>query len=125
MTAIAPSPYSPYADADPNKRHIFAVPAFLPAPEPGALLPTACEAMAVASEEAVETRLGAELPDGMRPLCVAVINGGEPPALPSSACGECGSPTWHGKLCALCRQEKHEAWWPTRETAPAAGEPGR
>ncbi|GAQ52104.1 hypothetical protein [Streptomyces acidiscabies] len=45
---------------------------------------------------------------------------GRTPKRPSSECGECGSATWHGELCALCRQEKHEAWWPTREERPAA-----
>ncbi|MGW4733867.1 hypothetical protein ACWEQC_32675 [Streptomyces shenzhenensis] len=109
MTTVAPNPHSPYATANPQYRHIFAVPVFFPAPEPGGLVPTACEAMAVVGEDVIETRPGAELPDGVCPLCVAVMNGGPTPARPTSECDECGSVTWHGKLCALCRQEKHEA----------------
>ncbi|MEV7389589.1 hypothetical protein [Streptomyces sp. NPDC091215] len=120
MTTLTPNPTSPYATANPQFRHLFAVPVFFPAPTPGALLPTACEAMAVVGDEVTETQPGAELPDGLCPLCVAVMNGGQAPARQASECGECGTGTWHGALCALCRQEKHEAWWPTRGRALSA-----
>jgi hypothetical protein len=115
MNTVTPNPHSPYATATPDVRHIFAVPVFFPAPKPGGLLPTACAAMAVVGEDVIETRPGAELPEGLCPLCVTVMNGGQPPARTTSECGECGSATWHGEWCALCRQEKHEEWWPTRE----------
>lgn len=123
MTTIAPNPHSPYATANPQYGHIFAVPAFLPAPKPGGLLPTACEAMAVVGKDVIETWPGAELPEGLCPLCAAVMNGGEPPARTSSECKDCDAATWHGELCAVCRQEKHEAWWPTRDTAPSTDTP--
>jgi hypothetical protein len=111
MTTIAPNPHSPYASAAPDVRHIFASPTFFPDPNPGVLALTACEGMAVVAEELVQTEPGAPLPDGLCPACVTVMEGGEPPKRESSQCGECGSATWHGVLCALCRQDKHEAWW--------------
>ena len=114
---IAPNPHSPYANADPNVRHIFPSPVFCPAPTPGVLAQAACDLMAVVPDELIETEPGATLPDGLCADCVTVMQGGRPPKHPSSECGECGSATWHGALCALCRQEKHDAWWPTRGTA--------
>ncbi|MFF3511570.1 hypothetical protein [Streptomyces sp. NPDC002573] len=121
MTTLTPNPHSPYADADPTSRHIFTTLIFFTAPEPGVLAPTACEALAVVPEEQLtETRPDAELPDGLCTVCVSVMQGGNPPNRPSTECGECGSPTWHGALCALCRQEKHDAWWPTRNQQPTA-----
>lgn len=117
MTKIDPNPHSPYASADPQYRHIFPSPIFFPALEPGVLAAAACDLMAVVPADLIETRPGEPLPDGLCPACVAVMQGGAPPKHPSSQCTACGSATWHGELCALCRQEKHEAWWPTRETA--------
>ena len=116
MTQLDPNPHSPYANATPDVRHIFANPIFFPAPNPGGLALTACEGMAVVPTDLVQTEPNAELPDGLCPDCVTVMQGGNPPKRTSSECGECGSATWHGVLCALCRQEKHEAWWPTRES---------
>ncbi|MDX3019900.1 hypothetical protein [Streptomyces acidiscabies] len=120
MTRLAPNPHSPYADANPDVRHIFPSPIFFPTAKPGVLALTACEGMAVVPEEMTQTAPGAELPEGLCSECVAVMNGGEPPKRESSQCGECGTATWHGALCAVCRQEAHEAWWPTRETQPTA-----
>jgi hypothetical protein len=114
MTTIAPNPHSPYADADPETRHIFPSPIFFPTPSPGVLALTACEGMAVVPEDLVETEPGAPLPDGLCPACVAVVQGGRAPKRPSSECRECEAATYHGELCALCRQTKHETWWPTR-----------
>ncbi len=123
---LAPNPHSPYADADSQHRHIFPSTMFLPDPVPGVLDLTACEAMAVVPEELFKTGPDAELPEGLCPDCVHVMQGGEPPQRTRSQCGDCGTQTWHGALCALCRQDKHEAWWPTRETAaPTAEETGR
>jgi hypothetical protein len=122
MTRIAPNPHSPYASANPDVRHIFPSPIFFPAPTPGVLAPAACNLMAVVPDELIETQPGAPLPDGLCADCVTVMQGGKPPTHPSSDCGECGSATWHGELCALCRQEKHDEWWPTRnaEEQPSA-----
>lgn len=117
MTRLAPNPHSPYADANPDVRHVFPSPIFFPQAAPGVLALTACEGMAVVPEQLPETRPGAELPEGLCPECVTVMNGGRPPKRPSSQCGDCGTATWHGELCALCRQDRHEKWWPTREGA--------
>ncbi|WP_460071119.1 hypothetical protein [Streptomyces sp. YKOK-I1] len=114
MAKLAPNPHSPYADATPDVRHIFPSPIFFPQAAPGVLALTACEGMAVVPEQMTETGPDAELPEGLCPDCVTVMRGGEPPARSSSECGQCGSATYHGALCALCRQEGHEDWWPTR-----------
>ncbi|WP_171108635.1 MULTISPECIES: hypothetical protein [unclassified Streptomyces] len=119
MPKVEPNPHSPYANADPNYRHIFPSPIFFPQAAPGVLALTACQGMAVVPEALIETEPGAPLPDGLCPACVTVMQGGAPPKRPSSECGDCAAPTWHGELCALCRQEKHEAWWPTRDQQPA------
>ncbi|MDQ1037238.1 hypothetical protein QFZ75_003654 [Streptomyces sp. V3I8] len=123
MTKIEPNPHSPYADAAPDARHIFPTPVFFSPAAPGVLALTACEGMAVVPETLVETGPDAGLPEGLCAACVTVMQGGAPPERTSSACGECGSATYHDTLCALCRQEKHEAWWPTRGEAPAAEGP--
>jgi hypothetical protein len=109
-----PNPYSPFADADPKLRHIFPVPIFFPEPRPGVLQPTGCDRMAVVSPVPVE--VPADLPDGLCPLCVAVMRGEEPTLVERlvEECRECGTLTSHDGLCALCRQEMHEQWWPTR-----------
>jgi hypothetical protein len=117
---LAPNPHSPYASADPNWRHILPTPIFFPRPTPGVLAAAACGLMAVVPDDLIETRPGAPLPAGVCPDCAAVMQGGAPPERPSSLCGECGSATWHGDLCALCRQDKHEQWWPTRNDQPTA-----
>jgi hypothetical protein len=125
MPKIAPNPYSPYADADPNYRHVFAFFAFFGDPAPGGLVPAACDAMAVVPEaDLTETRPGADdLPDGLCPACVAVLNGGEPPKRPTTDCRECEAKTGHDGLCAVCRQEAHEKWWPTCDEQPAEEQP--
>jgi hypothetical protein len=117
---LGPNPYSPYASASPDYRHILPVPVFFPRPEPGVLAATACDLMAVVPDDLIETRPGAPLPAGVCPDCAAVMQGGAPPERPSSLCGECGSATWHGDLCVLCRQENHERWWPIRNDQPTA-----
>lgn len=121
MTTIAPNPHSPYADADPNYRHIFAAFTFFGDPHPGGLVPTACERLAVVPEEPLRDANAGDgtLPDGLCPACLAAMRGEELPEdiRPVTDCRECESRTEHDGLCALCRQEKHEAWWPTRDTA--------
>ncbi|HEY9372562.1 hypothetical protein [Streptomyces sp.] len=116
---IDPNPYSPYANADPEWRHL--IPSlFGLVPEQGVLCLTACDRMAVAPEEALREAtdglIGAEeLPDGLCPSCVAMAKDGQAPvpARPQE-CRECGGLGSQGAWCALCRQELHEAWWPTR-----------
>lgn len=115
MATITPNPYSPFADADPGKRHVFAMPAFLiqVPPQPGELLVTGCSRLAVVPDEVQEKTPSAEIPDGVCDLCVAALRSDTilEDARPLSACGDCGGPTRHDGLCALCRRRKHEQWW--------------
>jgi hypothetical protein len=116
---IAPNPYSPYADADPSYRHV--VPSlFGMDPPAGRLVPGACGRMVVTPSEPLQESDGTELPEGMCPACMTVVQGGPELPIERGTCRECGGDSSHGDLCALCRQELHEAWWPTRDTAEAA-----
>lgn len=122
---VAPNPRSPFANAHPMVRHLL--PGFLGiAPEPGSLAVTGCGRMAVTPDEALTDvtdlisagRVGA-LPPGLCPHCVGVAVGEElpedyPPIAPS-VCRECRGQSSQGVLCALCRQEFHAEWWPTRD----------
>lgn len=119
---VPPNPYSPYADADPDVRHL--IPAFFGlGPKPGALALTGCERMAVAPEEKltdvtdllIAGRIS-DLPPGLCPVCISVATGeGVAGGDGTGECRECGAGTSHGDLCALCRQDLHEEWWPTRK----------
>lgn len=118
-TKITPNPHSPYANADPEYRHL--IPSlFGLKPKPGVLCLTACDRMAVAPEEPLQDatdRLtdGGGLPDGLCPSCVAMAQSGEAPVPPHpQECRECGSLGSQGEWCALCRQELHDIWWATR-----------
>ncbi|MFV2172292.1 hypothetical protein ACFHW2_12090 [Actinomadura sp. LOL_016] len=123
---VESNPHSPYADANPNARHL--IPSFFGlTPGPGVLALAACGRMAVVPAEALTDvtdllaagRTG-ELPPGLCADCIgAATDTGRPlPPVPGT-CRECGSGSSHGDLCALCRQEAHEAWWPTRDHAAA------
>ncbi|GCD94056.1 hypothetical protein [Embleya hyalina] len=108
---IAPNPPSPYATADPEYRHM--VYEFLGiSPADGCLTPTLCDELAVVPDEPLrysdETRV---LPDGMCPRCAAVArgNGIGPDTRPRTECTQCGHTTPYGQLCALCRQDAHDA----------------
>lgn len=120
---LAPNPASPYADAKPNTRHLLPSLSVFGTPIPGKLVPTGCGRMAVvpteplgdATDLLLAGRVG-ELPPGLCADCIGVATGSENelPPVPGT-CRECGSGSSHGNLCALCRQELHEQWWPTRE----------
>lgn len=111
---VEPNPFSPYADAGPEWRHIFPSPIFFPDPTPGALTPAACGGMAVVPAESLQVVPDA-LPEGLCPACLAEMRGNHTPAsIPPAECRECGSDTRHADLCALCRQEKHDEWWAVR-----------
>ena len=119
MTAVAPNPSSPYANADPDTRHL--IDGFFGASKPGGLIPTACERLAVVPEEPLTAAgsAGPSWPEGMCPDCIkaydAQMAGREyVDDRPVTDCRECESQTRHDRLCAICRQEKHEEWWPTR-----------
>lgn len=123
---IKPNPYSPYADADPDVRHLF--PSFFGnLPTPGGLALTGCERMAVVPEETltdVTDLLDAgrisDLPPGLCPVCVSVATGeGSAGGDGADVCRECGARTSHGDWCALCRQDLHDEWWPNREASDA------
>lgn len=121
MTTVTPNPYSPYADADPQYRHIFPSPIFFPDPIPGGLALAGCERMAVVPTEPLQDAQAGDgiLPDGLCPACLAAMRGEELPedARRVASCRDCGCSTDHDGLCAVCRQEAHEAWWPTRPVA--------
>jgi|SRR5699024_4970894 len=74
-TRAAPNPHSPYADADPDVRHLFPNPTFFPDPTPGALLPAACGGMAVVPTEPLHVTPDEHLPEGLCPACVAQMRG--------------------------------------------------
>lgn len=119
MTTLAPNPHSPYADADPAFRHILPTFIFATDPTPGQLVLTGCERMAVVPEERLQSASDGVLPDGLCPACLAYMRREELPAdvRPTANCRECNCLTAHDGLCAVCRQEAHEQWWPTRDTA--------
>jgi hypothetical protein len=119
---LTPNSYSPYADADPNYRHL--IPSLFGIdPIPGKLTVAACGGMVVvrdgAFDDATETLDAGrteDLPPGMCPICIAVASGQqhEPPGQ-RGTCSRCDGGSSHGDMCALCRQELHDAWWPTRD----------
>lgn len=111
MTRIEPNPPSPFADADPQYRHIFPSPVFFPPPRPGVLALAGCDRMAVVPSESLRDAAAGELPDGLCPGCLAAMRGEELPAdaRPVTDCRECGSRTDHDGLCVMCRMDGHEA----------------
>lgn len=120
-TKIEPNPYSPYANADSKHRHL--IPSlFGITPEPGVLSPTACERMAVVPEETLKDATDAivsgdvaNLPEGLCTPCVMVATGRfTADRIGRERCKQCGGASSQGEWCALCRQELHDAWWPTR-----------
>ena len=111
---IAPNPHSPYADADPNYRH--AVPSiFGIMPPAGGLVPAACGRMTVVPVEPLQNAERPGLPEGFCPACIDVMNGGRELPHNLGTCRDCGKASSHGDLCALCRQDLHDEWWPTRD----------
>lgn len=124
MTRIAPNPYSPYANADANTRHLIPNVSLFARPRPGVLAPTGCLRLSVVPEEPLRTvgDDGNAFPPGMCDDCVKAFHAAMAgddylDDRPAGECRECDSLTHHDGLCALCRQEKHEEWWPTRNTA--------
>lgn len=120
-TKIEPNPYSPYANADPKYRHLLPS-LFGIGPKPGVLALTACERMAVAPGEPLQDATDAiaggdvaNLPAGLCTPCVMVATGRfTADRVQPARCEECGGDSSQGDLCALCRQELHDAWWATR-----------
>ncbi|MEU9349048.1 hypothetical protein AB0D74_48410 [Streptomyces sp. NPDC048278] len=126
MTTVQPNPYSPYATADPQVRHLF--PTLFGPPTAGALLPTGCLELAVVPDEPLETDPAAELPAGVCPGCAAALRGiGVLDLRPHTACRTCPGQTRYNELCAVCRAKAHELWADTRVHAappPATPAPG-
>lgn len=112
MTTVAPNPPSPFADADPQYRHLFAEMLPFGPPSPGVLALAGCDRLAVVPDTLQTADPNGELPDGLCPACLAVARGQEPPAdvQPVSQCQTCESSTQHNGLCAMCRQEFHDVW---------------
>lgn len=121
--AVAPNPYSPWADATPAHRHILPVPELLAAagatPVPGTLAPTGCGRLAVVPADVLEIGPDREMPANACPRCFDAMREGQPRQLPGPAmpCVDCGTATLHTGLCPLCRQERHDAWWAARKAA--------
>lgn len=121
MHAVKPNPYSPFADATPAHRHVFAVPepfALAGAtPVPGTLAPASCGRLAVVPDGVDEIPPGAEMPVNACPTCVEAMLAGSPRDLPGlpMPCVDCGIATVHTGLCVLCRQDRHDAWTATRK----------
>lgn len=121
---VPPNPYSPFADADPDLRHLIPSP-FGALPKPGGLTVTACERMAVVPEDTLKDVTDlliagrvSELPPGLCPVCISVATGeGVAGGDGTGECEDCGDLTSHGDLCALCRQDLHDEWWPSRQEA--------
>jgi hypothetical protein len=115
MTAITPNPYSPYADAEPGKRHLFAIPVFVieVPPQPGELLPTGCGRLAVVPDDVRETTPDAAIPDGVCERCTAALRNDAPlkDDRPLTPCAQCARPTSYDGLCTACRYHAHEQWW--------------
>lgn len=120
---VSPNPFSPYANADPDVRHL--VPSLFGfGPTAGVLALTACERMAVVPDEPLRDATGrlGDLPPGLCPVCVSVATGeGAPGGGDPDVCRECGDGSSQGEWCALCRQDLHEQWWPTRNVNAALG----
>lgn len=114
---LTPNPSSPFATAAADTRHIF--PSLFGNPEPGMLVLTGCDQLAVVPTEPLqETAPGASLPDGLCPACVTAMNTNERPASGScTPCRECGLDTRQDGLCALCRMEAHDEWWAQQQPA--------
>lgn len=116
MATVTPNPLSPFSNADPSLRHLFAVPFFdehpPQPPQLNTLQPTGCARLAVVPPELAEVFEASDLPEGVCPMCVAAMRTGAPleDSRPTTACRECGVATRHDGLCALCRQGKHERW---------------
>ena len=121
---VAPNPYSPYATADPERRHALPVPALLAAsgatPAPGTLALTSCGQLAVVPADVILVEPGATFPPIACPPCLEALAADridEPPR-EIELCPECDRPTPYG-LCILCRQERHDAWWTEQAHAEA------
>jgi hypothetical protein len=125
MTCVPPNPYSPWATAPQDTRHLL--PSLLGRPPvPGRLARTGCGRLTVVPDteptdatDLIEEHRFGELPPGICVDCVKAAGDGYPP-LALGICAECGCGSVDGDLCARCRQNRHDAWWPTRSegTAP-------
>lgn len=126
--AVTPNPYSPWADAMPSQRHIFAVPHLFQragaSPVPGTLASTSCGRLAVVPEDVIEIGPSREQPVNACPTCFDAMREGAPRELACEPmpCTDCGTSTRHTGLCALCRQERHDAWSIDQANAEAAKE---
>jgi len=119
MTTVPPSPYSPYATADPDVRHLIPLPEEYGPPAPGRLLPAGCHELAVVSDDSAEIDPATRpLPRGLCAPCVASMRGLAVPddTRPLTNCRTCGGETRYNHLCALCRAEAHQLWQTVRTT---------
>jgi hypothetical protein len=127
VAPVTPNPFSPYATADPNTRHLL--PGFtFASPQLGHLAPTGCNRLAVVPTSPLRTASEDNtFPPGICETCIAAwyaAQRGEElrDDRPLVDCRDCGSLTRHDGLCAMCRQDEHEAWW-AREHATTGLKP--
>lgn len=112
---VSPNPPSPFADADPTRRHLLLTLVFLPLPAPGHLAMTGCDRAAVVPDEPVEVGSTDELPEGICPLCItafeAVQHGHGALRAPLDDCRICAAPTrCEAVVCGPCRSDLHDQW---------------
>jgi hypothetical protein len=113
LSRIDPNPYSPFADADPQLRHLFPVPVLISVPPvPGSLAVTGCSRLAMVPWDVADAPALAELPENVCSGCAQAMreDNPQPDHRPVAACHRCLAPTRHDGLCALCRVVMHEHW---------------
>jgi len=117
--AVPPNPYSPYATADPDTRHLFPIPPELGPPTPGTLLFAGCHGLAVVPDDPIEIDPATEqLPHGLCMPCVDSLRGlAHTDTRPLTDCRVCCHITRNNSLCATCRATAHHLWQDTRVTA--------
>jgi hypothetical protein len=109
---LAPNPHSPFATADPQTRHLLPNLSIFGTPRPGVLHPTSCGELAVVPDGKLGLLNPADPPEGLCAACLRAARTGREPKSTGdpTECTRCDSLTWHGELCAVCRQEMHDAW---------------
>lgn len=123
---VTPNPYSPWADATPGQRHIFAVPDLFvrvgASPVPGTLASTSCGRLAVVPADVIEIGPDREQPVNACQACFDAMREGRPRELACEPmpCADCGATTRLTGLCVLCRQERHDQWWTERHPTEGA-----
>lgn len=109
---IPANPYSPYATAAADVRHVASTVLVDTKPVVGTLALTACGHYAVALGEDPPVNPVGGASDGVCPACMQSLRGDPPHDLHDvfAVCEECGLKTRHGRWCGLCREDLHDTW---------------